>query len=264
MVCSLHDIERVCSPAPGGLKSVTLIIPENVYMFPQQYCVPNVGDIVLGEGATSYTIEFERNTARLVDKTNTSRAAGDTFDYTLSFSLQEIRLDVEWLRAKLANRRVHVIAEYRTGLQRLLPNMRLTSDSDSGDRIGARQRYTFSFTTSLDKPAPTINSSLTGTGGGGVVETPDPPGLTIGQVITPVSGIVDIPSGKLIHAIVITPAASTNTVQIGTSPGGDEIMSPETIPAGEHHILNTAYYFSTAGTLHVQVVENCSIIVYLR
>lgn len=232
-------------------------------MFPQQYCVPNVGDIVLGEGATSYTIAFERNTARLVDKTNTSRSAGDTFDYTLTFSLQEIRLDVEWLRAKLANRRVHIIAEYRTGLQRLLPNMRLTSDSDSGDRIGARQRYTFSFTTSLDKPAPTINSSLTGTGGG-VVETPDPPGLTIGQVILSPGGTVNIPSGKLVHAIVITPSASDNTVQIGTTAGGDEIMSQEIISSGEHYILNTAYYFSTSGNLYVQVSENCSVIVYLR
>ncbi len=264
MICSLHDIERVCGPAPGGLKSVTLILPENVYTFPEQYCVPNVGDIVLGEAATSYTIEFKRDTARLVDKTSTGNRAGDTFDYTLTFSLDEIRLVVEWLRAKLANRRVHVIVEYRTGLQRLLPYMRLVSDSDSGDRIGTPQRYNFSLTTSLAQPAPTINSSLTGVGGGGVVETPEPPGLTIGQVITPTNGAVSIPSGKLVHALVITPAASDNTVKIGTTTTGDEIMSSESIPTGQHYVLNTAYYFSAGGTLYVQVSQNCSVIVYLR
>lgn len=262
MVCTLHDIERVCAIPPGGLASITLIVPQEVYSYPEQYCVPNVGDLVLYEGATGYTIHFRRDSARLVHKTITSDPAGDIFDYTLTFSVREIRLDVEWLLAKLANRRVHVIAEYRTGLQRLLLNMRTAADSDSGDRIGSGQQYAFSMNTRLSAPAPTLNSSITG--GSGMVTPPDPPGLTIAQTIIAPGDTLDIPAEKLLHALVITPAASPNTIKIGITGGGDEIMTEETIAAGDNHVLNTAYYFSSAGTLYVTASENCGIIVYLR
>lgn len=245
------------------MSSVTLIVPSSVDTYPEQYCVPNVADIVLLEGATAYTIHFQRDTARLVDKQTTGNPAGDTFEYSLTFSVKEIRLDVEWLRAKLANRRVHVIAEYRTGLQRLIPNMRVVSESDSGDRIGSPQRYNFTFSAMLSAPAPTINSSLTGTGSG-IVTPPEPPGLIVGQAITAPGDTVDIPAESLIHAIVLTAPASPNTVKIGTTMGGDEIMAEETLPLGQDYTLNTAMYFSGATTLYVTASENCSIIVYLR
>lgn len=262
MVCALHDIERICEKVAGGLAAVTLIVPDDVDTYPEQYCVPNIGDIELLEGAVAYTIHFERDTARLVDKQTTNNPAGDTFDYTLTFSVRQIRLDVEWLRAKLANRRVHVIAEYRTGLQRAIPNMRVASDSDSGDRIGSPQRYNFAFTASLSRPAPTLNSSLTG--GSGVVTPPEPPGLTITQTIIAPGDTVDIPAESLIHAIVLTAPASPNTVKIGLTPGGDEILTEETISTGQNFTLNTAHYFPSAGTLYVSASENCGIIVYLR
>lgn len=239
-----------------------LFLPEDVDTMPEQYCVPNVGDVTLGLGKTAYTIYFQRDSARLADRTNTGNPAGDIFEYTLVFSLKEIRLDVEWLRAKLRNRRVHAIVTYRTGLQRLLLNLRTASESDSGDRIGSPQRYNFSMTTALTAPAPTINSELSG--GSGVVTPPEPPGLTIGETIIAPGGTVDIPEQRLVHAIVITPAASPNTIKIGVTLAGDEIMSSETIAAGENLVLNTAYYFSVAGTLYVTASENCSIIVYLR
>lgn len=263
MTCTLHDIERVCAAAPGGLASITLIVPDDVDTYPEQYCVPNVDDIVLLEGAVAYTIHFVRDTARLVDKQSANNAAGDTFDYTLTFDVRHIRLDVEWLRAKLANRRVHVIAEYRTGLKRLIPRMRVLSDSDSGDRIGAQQRYAFSLTASLSRPAPTIDSTLSG-GDGGIVTPDPPPGLTITQTIIAPGDTVSIPAQSLIHAIVLTAPASPNTVKIGTTVAGDEIMTEETLPLGEDFTLNTAIYFSSAGTLYVTNSENCGIIVYLR
>lgn len=263
MICELHDIERICEAVPGGMASVTLIVPTDVDTYPEQYCVPNVGDLVLLGGATAYTIYFERDSAKLIDKQTTNNPAGDTFEYSLTFSVKKIRLVVEWLRAKLANRRVHVIAEYRTGLQRLIPNMRPSSDSDSGDRIGSPQRYAFAFTASLAAPAPTINSSLTGTGSG-IVTPPEPPGLTIAQVINAPGDTVDIPAESLIHAIVLTAPASPNTVKIGTTLAGDEIMTEETLPIGEDYTLNTAMYFSGAVTLYVTASENCGIIVYLR
>lgn len=262
MVCTLHDIIRICETAPGGISAITLFLPEDVDTLPEQYCVPNVADVVLLSGKTSYTIHFKRDSARLIHRTSLSNRAGDVFDYTLAFSVKEIRLDVEWLLAKLANRRVHAIVTYRNGLQRLLLNLRTGSESDSGDRIGSPNEYKISMACSSEKPAPTINSSLSG--GGGVVTPPDPPGFTIGQVINAPGGTVDIPEGKLLQAIVFTPATGDNTIKVGLTSGGDEIMSEDLAPTGEHYILNTAYYFSSAATLHVAASENCSVIVYLR
>lgn len=262
MACTLHDIERVCNLPPGGLGSITLIVPDDVDTLPEQFCVPNVADVVLFEGKTVYTIYFKRDSAKLTHKTNLSNPAGDVFEYALLFSLLEIRLSVEWLLAKLANRRVHVIVTYRTGTQRLLLNMRTSSESDSGDRIGSNPQYTVTMSNVLAKPAPLINSSLSG--GGGIIETPEPPGFTIGQVIIAPGGTVDIPAEKLLQAIVFTPATGDNAIKVGTTAGGDNIMSDDVAPAGQHYILNTAYYFPTAATLYVAASENCSVIVYLR
>lgn len=231
---------------------------------PEQSCIPNVGEITLLESKTAYTITFVRDSARLVDRTNTGNEAGDTFEYTLTFSLKEIRLDVEWLRAKLANRRVHAVVTYRTGLMRLLTNLRTAAEGDSGDRIGSRNGYNFSMTTSLAAPAPMIDSAPSGDGSGGIDIPTAPPGLTIGQDITAPGGTISIPAGKLVHAIIVTPAASDNTVTIGTTLAGDEVMSEETIAAGTYYKHNTLEYFPSAGTLYVAASDNCSIIVYLR
>jgi len=263
VVCNLHDIERICKAVPGGCRSITFIVPNDVDTLPEQFCVPNVADITLLSGKVAYRIEFDRNSARHVERHNGGNRAGDTFDSTLTFTLKKIRVEVEWLRAKLANRRVHVIAEYNGGGQRLLLNMRVLSDSDSGDRIGAPNRYNFTLTSSASAPAPFIASELTG-GGGGVVMPPAPPGLTITTVINAPGGTVEIPGGSLVHAVVITPSITDNTVQIGTTSGGDELMYPDTIAAGQHYILNTAYYFPDAATIFVAASENCGIIVYLR
>lgn len=262
MVCSLHDIARICAAVPGGCRSLTLIVPTDVDALPEQFCVPNVADLTLLSGKVAYRIEFDRYSCRHIERTNTGNRAGDTFDSTLTFTLKKIRLDVEWLRSKLANRRIHVILEYATGIQRLLLNMRVASDADSGDRIGSPSRYSFSLTGTASAPAPLINSSLTG--GGGIVTPPSPPGLTITTGINAPGGTVEIPIGSLVHAVVLTPSATDNTVQLGTTVGGDEIMSEDIVPAGQYYTLNTALYFPAGGTIHVAASENCGIIIYLR
>lgn len=262
MNCTLHDIERVCAKPPGGIRTVTLVVPSDLEAEPAQYCVPNIADLALVDGAVAYSIEIDPFTGRLVDKQNPSNRAGDTFDYTLTFTVRQVRLDVEWLRAKLANRRVHVIVTYATGLQRYLPNMRPVSESDSGDKIGSRNQYSFNFTCSLEQPAPTINSSLSG--GSGTVTPPAPPGLTVATAIAAPGAAVSIGAESLVHAIVILPTSLPNTVKIGTSAGGDQVMSEEEIAGGQMWHHNHLQYFASAGNLYFTVSENCSVIIYLR
>lgn len=243
---------------------MTLIVPSDVSALPEQFCVPNVGDVTLLSGKVAYRIEFDRNSCRHVERQSTNNRAGDTFDSTLSFTVKKLRVEVDWLRAKLANRRVHVIVEYADGNKRLLLNMRTVSESDSGDRIGAPNRYAFTLTSSATAPAPFINSELIPPGGGGIVVPPTPPGLTITTPINAPGGTVELPAGSLVHAVVLTPSLTDNTVQIGTTPGGDDLMSAETVPAGQHYVLNTAYYFPGVATIYVAASENCGVIVYLR
>lgn len=262
MNCNPHDIVRVCEKPPGGIRTVTIIVPSDLESEPVQYCVPNIADLVLVDGAVAYSLEIDQFSGRLVDKQNTSNRAGDTFDYSLTFTIRKVRLDVEWLRGKLANRRMHVIVTYATGLQRYLPNMRPVSESDSGDKIGSRNQYTFNFSTSLERPAPTIDSSISG--GTGTIIPPAPPGLTVATAIAAPGGTVSIGAETLVHAIVILPTSLPNTVTIGTSAGGDQVMSEEEIAAGQiwHH--SHLQYFPTPGSLYFTVSENCSVIIYLR
>lgn len=87
---------------------------------------------------------------------------------------------------------------------------------------------------------------------------------TPGNVIMAPGGTVSIGSGRLVYAIVILPTANENTVHIGTTPGGDDIMGEEHIPAGYAWTTNAQYYFQTAGSLYFSVSENCTVIVYSR
>lgn len=87
---------------------------------------------------------------------------------------------------------------------------------------------------------------------------------TPGNVITAPGGSLSIGAGRLVYAIVILPVNDDNTVKIGTTPGGDEIMSEETIEAGQAWTTNAQHYFQSAGSLYFTVSETCTVIVYSR
>jgi len=95
---------------------------------------------------------------------------------------------------------------------------------------------------------------------GGSITLPNTPG----NLIVAPGGTVGIGAGRLVYAIVILPTAQDNTVSIGTTPGGDEIMSEETIESGQAWTTNAQYYFQSAGSLYFSVTENCTVIVYSR
>jgi hypothetical protein len=95
---------------------------------------------------------------------------------------------------------------------------------------------------------------------GGTILLPNTPG----NLIMAPGGTIAIGAGRLVYAIVILPVGADNDVQIGTTAGGDDIMSFETIEAGNAWTTNAQYYFQSAGSLYFTVSENCTVIVYSR
>ena len=192
---------------------------------PLYYLLPNMNSIAFKSGKTAFTFQHDRLRGRLEDNTLTDAEAGDVFEYTLTCTIRNIRLDVEYIRAKLINRRIHIVARYGDGTQRFLPFVRLSAAHDSGDVISARNQYTFRGTTRLDRPAPLIDTALTG---GGTPIQPQPPaaGVTPITINTSESNYTyQIPAGKLLTAIWIRSTTQAQTVRIGTTNGGDELGS---------------------------------------
>lgn len=87
---------------------------------------------------------------------------------------------------------------------------------------------------------------------------------TPGNVIAAPGGTISIGAGRLVYAIVILPTGADNTVKIGVTPGGDEIMQEETIQAGQAWTTNQQHYFEAAGSLYFAVSEDCAVIVYTK
>lgn len=254
MLPQLHSIERSCSRVPGALTEIILIDPADLEEIPDYFLLPNVAALNFKPGKSGWAFQHDRLRGRLEDNTNTDQDAGDYIEYVLSCTVRNIRLDVEYLRMKLLNRRIHVVAKYGDGLQRFIPYMRLSAAGDSGERPTSRNQYTFRGLARLDKPAPLIDTELSGSIGGGA-PTPSDPGSTVEPVVITTSAstyIYSVPAGKLLTAIWVRSDAG-QTVQIGTSAGGDQLGGPATLSANEPALFgsnilrpttNTNIYFS--------------------
>ena len=184
MALELNAIERSCLRTSGGIKQIVLIDPDDLNTQPDWYVAPSIADLDFASGKAAYAFQHQRFTATLTDETPIDAQAGDYFTYRLTAFIRVIRAEVELLRAKLLNRRTHVIATYMDGSQRFLPNMRLTGKGDSGARYGKDSPgVQFTGALRLNRPAPfvaadigafvatsallTIDRAITGTGTSG-------------------------------------------------------------------------------------------------
>lgn len=237
MLPQLHAIERQCSRIPGALKQIVLIDPDDLQELPDYYVLPNVAELLFKPGKTAFTFQHDRANGRLEDTQTTDNRAGDIFEYTLSCTIRNIRLDVDYLRAKLINRRIHVVATYQDGSQRFLPYMRLSSGSDSGESRSARNGYSFKGVARLHRPAVFIAAEITG--GGDVPDTGTTPAVSPVSISTSASTYTYlVPAGKLVTAIWVKSDASQE-VQVGTTSGGWEIGGPAAADAGDPIIFGS-------------------------
>lgn len=219
---NLHAITRPCNTVPGSLKWIALIDPDDLVTRPRYYLLPNLVDLEFKPGKSAYAFEATPLTSRMVDTTQDSDA-GDSYQYALNANLKNFRLEVELLRAKLRNRRVHVLVCYMDNLQRFIPSMRIFMEGDSGTKSEPNQ-YRVQAIATLRKPAPTLDATIEISGGSGDSETTPPSSGTGPVQITTTDGsyTYTIPSGKLLVAIFMR-STDDQVVAIGTSAGGTEI-----------------------------------------
>lgn len=239
----LHAIERVCLRVPGGLKKISIIDPADLATPAKWNVSQSLDALDFLPGKAAYVFEKDLLSGRLEGDTDTSNAAGDFFPYRLTATVRAIRPTVESFRAKLVNRRVHVVATYRNDLQRLLPWIRLTAKDDSGAAWNTYQGYTFTGVTRLLMPGPGV--------GGNVAENPTEsmvPGTIVHSDTTSSSSwSYEIPADRLL-VVVFVFSASDQTVSLGTTSGGEELGGPVDIPGGEYGLLGSNNLRTTTPT----------------
>lgn len=247
MEAPLHAVERACRRKAGRLKEILLIDPNDLQTQPVWYLLPTIDDLDFKSGKAPFLFQSDHLTARLTDTTDVSTKHGDFFTYTLNATVRNQRLDIEYLRAKLMHRTVHVAATDHGGYQRFLPHMRLTAKADTGSRILDRNEYQFTGTCRLYKPAPALNATLTAIGGssggstGGGTTPPGSSGGVAPVVITTSASsyTYTVPAGKLLVGISVK-GTDNQTVWAGTSAGGFELGGPIDVLAGEWQTFGAA------------------------
>jgi hypothetical protein len=152
----LHDIERACGTALGGLRSLAIIDPADLSSPVRQYFAPSVPEVALLTGKRSYSIAHTLTAGQYSERTNTATRAGDFYETSVNFSIKKIRFEVENLAEKLRNRRVHVLITDNEGLKKLCINMRLATETNSGGRLGERSGYQFTFSGRREKKNPIL------------------------------------------------------------------------------------------------------------
>lgn len=245
MLCDYDNIPRLCQPPAGSLKAIQFFDPDSLTEQPVWYALPNFEALSFPSGTEPFVIEADKLTGIFTEKVVTNSAAGDYYEGQLNCTVRGVRLDVEYIRRKMRNRRVHVLVTYQDDLQRFVPNMRLSIDSTSGDK-GSKNAYTIQGAARYLTPAPTINSVLTPPGGGGGGGGEDPMNAPVTLTVTGSTTSYAIAAGMLLTAIVII-GDTSQTIDIGTTPGGSDITDDFDCVGGEAAMLGSINLYSGAG-----------------
>lgn len=261
----LNAIERSCTRTSGGLKTLVLIDPADLTEQPAWHLSPNIADISFAPGKAAYVFQHKRFTARLEDDTPTD-AAGDYFTYRLTAFIRVIRGEVELLRAKLINRRIHVVVTYMNGEQRFLPYLRLTGKGDSGATYGKdAPGVNFTGVMRLLKPAPFVAGTFDVIGGPYVPPESGGTGTVTLVELSTEDGTFSytVPTGKWISGLEIR-STDAQTIKVGTTAGGEELSGmPVALDALTPFVLNgaildtfsahTIYFSDLAGTNSIRI-----------
>ena len=239
---------------PGSLIKLVIIDPADLASQPDWHLIPSVDSLDFLPGKGAYLFETKRVNSRLSDNTNTSNEAGDYFEYQLEARVRTVSIEMELLRAKLRNRRVHVIGTYYNGSERLVTNMRLTAKGDSGEKPGTYNGYTISGTSQLAFPAPFIGETPSlspGSGGGGAPGSSSSMGEMVMDTLatSDASETFSLPSNVLLTAIFIKSNAD-QSLSIGLTSGGEELGGPQDIAAGEGFTFAQSFRSTAVTTIH--------------
>jgi len=165
---ALLSIPKVCQTI-GGIQAMVIFETSNLTEIPP----PSIAAALsYADPSKVYTIVFERNSARYTEQSRDT-TGGDVYDFNLNAFIPKRRAEMETLISALRNRRINAVYVGKDGYQGLVWNARFRYKYDSGDKPGARNGYSISFTGTHLRQLPVIEGSATlpdpcaGSGGGG-------------------------------------------------------------------------------------------------
>lgn len=231
---TLHAVTKACQKPAPGLKAIAIIEPTDLSAQPVWYLEPSIASLSFLPGKAAFSFDADRLTARLTDKTATNERHGDRFDYLLQAFVSGVRPEVEFLRAKIRNRRYHVVVTYQDDTMRFLPFMRLSADGDSGDR-SSKNGYSFTGTLRMHRPAPYLEATFDIIGGPYV--PPTLPGAGGSVTIVELTATDDtytynIASGAWLVGWEIT-GDENQSVSLGLTASGSELGGPVDMLSGQ-------------------------------
>ncbi len=188
----------------------------------------DAGELDFLPGKSAYYFTQDPRSARLEGDPDVSNSSGDFFTYRLQATMRAIRPTVESLRAKLMNRRVHVIGTYQDNVQRFVPYMRISIKDDSGARRADKQGYTLTGATRLIMPGPGVGGNIAvvppPTGGEALILTPGS-AATVNITTTSSSYSHLLTAGQWLIGWEVR-STSNQTVSAGITGGGTELGGP--------------------------------------
>lgn len=263
MVTTLHAVKKICQKPASGLQALAVIEPADLAAQPVWYLEPTIPSLEFLPDKAAFAFEADSFTARLTEKTLVNERDGDRYEYLLQAFVSGNQPEVDLYRAKIRNRRYHVVATYQNGMQRFLPFMRLSADADSGDRSN-KNGYSFSGVMRMHRPAPYLNASFNLIGGPYVPPAPGGSGnVSLVELSTSsTTKTYTIEAGKWLVGWEVR-SNSAQEVSLGYTPGGSDLGGPVALDANQVWVgdgnmvptfTSTTIYFSgLQGTNYIRL-----------
>lgn len=230
---ALFSIEKWCLRVGGGIRKVLLVDPNDLVAQPTWGEIPSVAALSFKPGKSAYLLRHSLRTARLESDTSVSDTPGDITSYTLSLVLKPVREEVEIIRYRLLNRRIHIVVRYQDDYQQLLPFARLRAKSDSGARPTDRNGYNFTATCKVFHAAPTLIAVPPVAGQNPSTQTPVVCDASVEPVlitVTSSSFSYNVPAGKWLLGWEMVSTSAQNP-SLGLSAGQNDLGGPVSLAA---------------------------------
>jgi hypothetical protein len=146
MSCELTTIERWCSKTHGGLKQIILLPLSDISAMPVQYQRSEISNnITMNTGVTLVEIEFDKNTASIRERAR-ENDAGKYYEQTISLYIKRDRTEVHDFLTRMGSNRAHLVITDWNGQKKIIYNVKLSDDMESGESRGSRHGTSFNFT----------------------------------------------------------------------------------------------------------------------
>lgn len=262
----LHTTNRACGQTyTSGLKAISLIDPNDLLLPLPVFTIPKIAAVAFKPGKAALYLPMEFFSGRYQERT-TYDTAGTIYEHIVTFEQRGVNINTDFLRAKLTNRRVHVVIVLQDDTQRIIQSVLFQHTSDTGNNT-ARNQYTFEGVVKKLKPAATLAGTINIISPPYVVP-PTPPSSGSGAVeiveitTTFPAHTYEVPAGRLLVAIFIL-TDTAQYVSIGYSAGQSELAGPfeqaanTKVKFGDNWIIpvvdTNIYITGLAGTNTIQI-----------